>query len=79
MASSFTPAELATMHASDSRVAEIQWVYSVPIAASVVSTGLRLYAKRFGKNGIRLDDYLITFATVCSPTWSVYPFPDKAC
>jgi hypothetical protein len=65
MASPFTPAELATMHKSDSRVAEIRWVYSVPIAASIISTGFRLYAKRFGKNGIHLDDYLITIATVC--------------
>ncbi|KAF3034920.1 hypothetical protein E8E12_006229 [Didymella heteroderae] len=53
------------MHESDSRVAEIHWVYSVPIAASIISTGLRLYAKRFGKNGIHLDDYLITIATIC--------------
>lgn len=55
------------MHKSDSRVAEIRWVYSVPIAASVISTGLRLYAKRLGRNGIHLDDYLITIATVCTP------------
>ncbi|KAJ4378917.1 hypothetical protein N0V86_005793 [Didymella sp. IMI 355093] len=67
MASPFTPAELANMHRNDSRVTEIHWVYSVPIAASVISTGLRLYAKRFGKNGIHLDDYLITIATVCPP------------
>lgn len=68
MASPFTPAELANMHESDSRVAEIQWVYSVPIAASIISTGLRLYAKHFGKNGIHLDDYLIIIATVCCTT-----------
>lgn len=66
------------MHESDSRVAEIYWVYSVPIAASVISTGLRLYAKRFGKNGIHLDDYLITIATVCTPTSARYPFSDRA-
>lgn len=67
MASPFTPAELATMHESDSRVAEIRWVYSVPIAASIISTALRLYAKRAGRNGIHLDDYLITIATVRAP------------
>ena len=65
MASPFTPAELATMHESDSRVTEIHWVYSVPIAAAIISTTLRLYAKRLGGNGIHLDDYLIIIATVC--------------
>ncbi|KAH6642508.1 hypothetical protein C7974DRAFT_385558 [Boeremia exigua] len=65
MASPFTPAELASMHESDSRVSEIHWVYSVPIAASIISTVLRLYAKRVGHNGIHLDDYLITIATIC--------------
>jgi len=65
MASPFTPAELAAMHESDSRVTEIHWVYSVPIAASIISTGLRLYAKRRGRNGIHLDDYLIVIATIC--------------
>lgn len=67
MASPFTPAELAAMHESDSRVTEIHWVYSVPIAASIISTGLRLFAKRRGRNGIHLDDYLIVIATVCAP------------
>jgi len=71
MAFPFTPEELASMHKSDSRVAEIHWVYSVPIAASVISTGLRLYAKQLGRNGIHLDDYLITIATVCMPVHSV--------
>jgi hypothetical protein len=41
-------------------------VYSWPIALSIVSTGLRLWAKRAGRNGITLDDYLIVFATVCA-------------
>ena len=67
MASPFTPAELAAMHEGDSRVTEIHWVYSVPIAASIISTGLRLCAKRRGGNGIHLDDYLIVIATVCAP------------
>jgi hypothetical protein len=67
MASPFTPAELAAMHEGDSRVTEIHWVYTVPIVASIISTGLRLYAKRRGRNGIHLDDYLIVIATVCAP------------
>ncbi|KAF2633312.1 hypothetical protein BU25DRAFT_426887 [Macroventuria anomochaeta] len=65
MASPFTPAELATMHPNDSRVTEIYWVYSVPIAAAILSTGLRLFSKHLGRNGIHLDDYLITVATIC--------------
>lgn len=64
MASPFTPADLAVMHESDSRVTEIHWVYSVPICAAIFSTGLRLYSKHFGRNGIHLDDYFITLATV---------------
>ncbi|KAF2271924.1 uncharacterized protein EI97DRAFT_240135 [Westerdykella ornata] len=65
--SAFTPEQLAYMeaHRDDSRVAEIHWVYSVPIAASIISTALRLWAKRAGRNGITLDDYLIVFATIC--------------
>lgn len=66
MPSPFTPADLANMHESDSRVSEIHWVYSVPIAAAVISTGLRLYSKHLGRNGIHLDDYLIVIATVCT-------------
>lgn len=64
--SAFTPEELAYMeaHRDESRVTEIHWVYSVPIALATVSTGLRLWAKRAGRNGITLDDYLIVFATV---------------
>jgi hypothetical protein len=67
--SAFTPEQLAYMeaHRDDSRVAEIYWVYSVPIVAATISTTLRLWAKRVGRNGITLDDYLIVFATVCSP------------
>ncbi|XPS67844.1 hypothetical protein M3J09_000138 [Ascochyta lentis] len=53
------------MHEGDSRVTEIRWVYSVPIASGIISTGLRLYSKHLGRNGIHLDDYLITIATVC--------------
>ena len=66
--SAFTPEELAYMqaHIHDSRVSEIHWVYSVPIAAATISTSLRLWAKRAGRNGITLDDYLIVFATVRS-------------
>lgn len=66
------------MHKSDSRVTEIHWVYSVPIAAAVISTSLRLYAKRFGSNGIHLDDYLIIIATVCSPQRTVSSCSDNA-
>lgn len=64
--SAFTPEKLAYMeaHRNDSRVSEIHWVYSVPIATATVSTALRLWAKRAGRNGITLDDYLIIFATV---------------
>jgi len=64
--SAFTPERLAYLqeHINDSRVAEIHWVYSVPIVAATISTSLRLWAKRAGRNGITLDDYLIVFATV---------------
>ena len=67
MASSslFTPEQLAGMHESDSRVNEIHWAYSVPIVASILSTVLRLYSKRLGRNGIALDDYFIIHATIC--------------
>ncbi|KAF2471424.1 uncharacterized protein BDR25DRAFT_286022 [Lindgomyces ingoldianus] len=65
--SAFTPEQLAYLeaHKDDSRVHEIYWVYSIPIAASIISTSLRLWAKRAGRNGITLDDYLIVFATIC--------------
>jgi hypothetical protein len=67
MASPFSPEELAYLeaHKHDSRVDEIHWVYSVPIAAATISTALRFWAKRLGRNGITLDDYLILFATFC--------------
>ncbi|KAI8943493.1 hypothetical protein NX059_001495 [Plenodomus lindquistii] len=67
MASAFTPDEWAYLEANknDSRVAEVRWVYSVPLAAAILSTGLRLWAKRYGRNGITLDDHLILLATVC--------------
>jgi len=67
MASPFSPEELAYLeaHKNDSRVVEIHWLYSVPIAAASLSTALRLLAKRYGRNGITLDDYLILFATIC--------------
>ncbi|KAF2710839.1 hypothetical protein K504DRAFT_500782 [Pleomassaria siparia CBS 279.74] len=63
----FSPEKLAYMqaHIDDSRVPEIHWVYSVPIVAAVISTSLRLWAKKAGRNGITLDDYLIIFATIC--------------
>lgn len=66
MASPFTPEELAYLeaHKDDSRVSEIMWVYTVPIAAATISTGMRLWAKCYGRNGITLDDYLILVATV---------------
>jgi hypothetical protein len=65
--SAFSPTELAYLeaHKDDTRVSEIHWVYSVPIAAAIISTSLRLWAKRYGRNGITLDDYLILFATIC--------------
>jgi hypothetical protein len=65
--STFTPERLAYLqsHIDDSRVSEIHWVYSVPIIAATISTSLRLWAKRAGRNGITLDDYLIVFATIC--------------
>jgi hypothetical protein len=67
MASPFSPAELAYLeaHKHDSRVTEIHWVYTVPIVAATLSTTLRFWAKRLGRNGITLDDYLILFATFC--------------
>ncbi|KAH5377370.1 hypothetical protein HBI81_036470 [Parastagonospora nodorum] len=67
MASPFSPEELAYLeaHKDDSRVSEIHWVYTVPIVAATISTALRLWAKRLGRNGITLDDYLILLATFC--------------
>ncbi|KAH7392801.1 hypothetical protein BKA66DRAFT_456896 [Pyrenochaeta sp. MPI-SDFR-AT-0127] len=67
MSSPFSPEELAYLeaHKHDSRVSEIHWVYSVPIAAATISMALRLWAKRYGRNGITLDDYLILCATIC--------------
>jgi hypothetical protein len=67
MASPFSPAELAYLeaHKDDTRVDEVNWVYSVPIVAATISTALRFWAKRLGRNGITLDDYLILFATIC--------------
>lgn len=65
--SGFTDEQMAYMeaHKHESRVHEIYWVYSVPIVAATLSTSLRLLAKRVGRNGITLDDYLIVFATIC--------------
>jgi hypothetical protein len=62
-----SPAELAYLeaHRHDSRINEIHWVYSVPIATATISTALRLWAKRVGRNGITLDDYFILAATIC--------------
>ncbi|CAO2648599.1 Nn.00g078660.m01.CDS01 [Neocucurbitaria sp. VM-36] len=67
MTSPFSPEELAYLeaHKHDSRVPEIRWVYSVPIAAATLSTVMRLWAKQYGRNGITLDDYLILIATIC--------------
>ena len=64
--SAFTPEELAYLeaHRDESRVSEVHWVYSVPITFGILSTGLRLWAKRAGRNGITLDDWLIVVATV---------------
>ncbi len=66
MASPFTPDQLAYLeaHKNDSRVPEIQILYSIPIALSILSTSLRLWSKHHGRNGITLDDYLIVLATV---------------
>ncbi|KAF2503017.1 hypothetical protein BU16DRAFT_26522 [Lophium mytilinum] len=67
MASPFTPEKLAwlELHKNDSRATAINWAYSVPIPVSIITTALRLWAKKAGRNGITLDDYLITFATIC--------------
>ncbi|KAL5121491.1 hypothetical protein ACEQ8H_000563 [Pleosporales sp. CAS-2024a] len=67
MASPFSPPELAYLeaHKHDSRVREIHWVYSVPIATATISTALRFAAKRLARNGITLDDYLLLLATLC--------------
>ncbi|PSN67789.1 hypothetical protein BS50DRAFT_348795 [Corynespora cassiicola Philippines] len=65
--SAFTPEKLAYMEANRdaSRLDEVYWIYSVPLVASTISTALRLWAKRAGRNGITLDDYLIVIATAC--------------
>lgn len=78
--SAFTPEQLAYMeaHKDDSRVSEIHWVYSVPIACATLSTGLRLWAKRAGRNGITLDDWLIVIATVYFFT-TVTPVTAEGC
>ena len=78
MASPFTPAELDTMYESDSRVTEIHWVYSVPIAAAIISTGFRLYSKHYGRHGVHLDDYLIAIATVCNAIQITLSWSDSA-
>ncbi|KAH8716857.1 hypothetical protein GQ44DRAFT_624659 [Phaeosphaeriaceae sp. PMI808] len=67
MASPFSPEELAYMeaHKDASRVNEITWLYCVPIVVAPLSTTLRFWAKRLGRNGIALDDYLILLATLC--------------
>ena len=67
MASPFSLEELGYMEARrhESRIYEVNWLYSVPIVAATISTGLRLWAKRLGRNGITFDDYLIVFATIC--------------
>jgi hypothetical protein len=67
MTSPFSPAELAYLeaHKHEERYQEIRWVYSVPIVAATISTALRFSAKRLGRNGITLDDYLILAATIC--------------
>lgn len=67
MTSPFSPEELAYLeaHKHENRFDEIHWVYSVPIVASTISTALRFWAKRLGRNGVTLDDYLILFATLC--------------
>jgi hypothetical protein len=67
MVSPFSEAELNYLqeNADASRVSDIHWFYSVPIAAATISTALRLWAKLYGKNGVTLDDYLILIATIC--------------
>ncbi|KAF2031631.1 hypothetical protein EK21DRAFT_99576 [Setomelanomma holmii] len=67
MTSPFSLEELAYLeaHKHDTRVDEIHWVYIVPIVAATISTALRFWAKRLGRNGITLDDYLILLATFC--------------
>jgi hypothetical protein len=66
MVSPFSEEELKYLseHADASRVTDIQWFYSVPIVFATISIALRLWAKHAGKNGITLDDYLISLATV---------------
>ncbi|KAH9867613.1 hypothetical protein IAQ61_008207 [Plenodomus lingam] len=66
-ASAFTLEEWAHLEANkhESRVDEILWAYSVPIVVATLSTGLRVWAKRYGRNGITWDDYLILLATSC--------------
>ncbi|KAL5386659.1 hypothetical protein DPSP01_004023 [Paraphaeosphaeria sporulosa] len=65
--SAFTPEELVYLeaHKDETRVSEIHWVYSVPIAFGILSTSARLWAKSSGRNGITLDDWLIVVATIC--------------
>lgn len=67
MAPPFTSTQLDNMPESDSRVIEIYWLYSVPIAVAIITTVFRFWVKYYGRNGIALDDYLILVATVCIP------------
>lgn len=38
----------------------------------IASVGARLWAKRLGRKGISLDDYLVIAALVCSPIEPIY-------
>ena len=54
--------------ADESRVSTVYAAYIIPIPFIVISTALRLFVKmqKGASKGLTLDDYLITFAAVCT-------------
>jgi hypothetical protein len=71
--STFTDEQLAYMknHIDDSRVLDIYWIYCSAIVIAVISTTLRVLAKKYTRNGISVEDYLAILATVKAPSYDV--------
>ena len=66
MASPFTEEQLADleMRRDEDRTNEIRAAYIAPIPVILISTALRFWAKRMGRNKITLDDCFIVLASV---------------
>lgn len=71
--STFTDEQLAYMqaHIDDSRVPDIYWIYCSAIVIAVISTTLRVLAKKYTRNGISVEDYLAILATVKASSYDV--------